>query len=176
MVRSKVNIIVTLLCCFLLVAASGSPAKAAEEEIVYYVEGVVPNEYVCYFEDYLCERLSKYNDYLLFSTTLADSKTYLCVVGNFSADGNFYQCEVYSACALFYVEDELYLIPYDLDSPMSGLVINDQRMLIHGNVGSNMSIFERSDIYAFTALLMLGTGLCCYLLRSIFGFNLRSRG
>lgn len=47
--------------------------------------------------------------------------------------------------------------------------------LVYSNLGNLPDLIERTDYYAFTALLMLGTALCCYLLRSVFSFNLRNR-
>lgn len=47
--------------------------------------------------------------------------------------------------------------------------------LVYSNLGNLPDMIERNDYYAFTALFMLATALCCYLLRSIFGFCLRRR-
>lgn len=81
------------------------------------------------------------------------------------------------------IQSETEVTIYQISPSTGSVIINSAdaftidlgTSLVYSNLGNLPDMIQRSDYYAFTALLMLGTALCCYLLRSVFSFCLRRR-
>lgn len=63
---------------------------------------------------------------------------------------------------------------YNYTITTGSLTLSPGNALIYSNLGQYPDLIERSVSFEFATLLLLFIGLCCYLLRSIFNFSLRS--
>lgn len=163
MVRKVSRIIV-----FLVIAAVMLP-MAASAATIY--DGNISTTYITIFRD-IASKLSPFDDYVFFRS---DQYEYMMVVGDFdyssglmSADG---RVTIYAISTNnTYNSSYVYSV-----STQDGFSISPGESLIYSNLGDYPDLILRSDYYELSAVLLLLVGLCCYLLRSVFGFCSRKR-
>lgn len=176
--------VIICICCVMLLAASGSTAYATDTtpeplsyNYIYEITAPIP-ENVLYLAKSYVNKIGVNDDYVLFATDFGGTQTYYAlVVGDATYDFDSKSFTFSRATGYIFTEVPAvgFVCEYLVASPGLYLIENDLGVLLYSNLGPYPELTERIDVYAFTALLMLGTALCCYLLRSIFGFCLRRR-
>ena len=163
------KIICLLGCALALLLAMPISASAAE----IYDEGNISSTYTAYFRDVVAN-VSPFDDYVYFRS---GQYTYDLVVGDLTFNGSsFNAAESVTTYRITTNSGTSYnkTLQYSktTDSNFSLRVGN---ALVYSNLGGYPQLTDRGDFYALATLLLMLVALCLYLVRSIFGWCLRSR-
>lgn len=167
MVRRAVILFVSVMMLALLLAM---PVSASAYSA--YNEGNISTTYITIYRD-ISVKVSPFDDYV-FSRT--GQYEYIMAVGDLTLSNNSFRSngsvEVYRITTGQNNYNSTYQYSITTESSFSLSAGNE---LVYSNLGSYPDLIERTAFYEISALLLMLVALCMYLIRSIFGFCLRSR-
>ena len=163
MVRCKmIGVVVALLL------AMAMPTAAMAADATPY-DGSISTTYITIFRD-LATKVSIFDDYVFFRS---GQNEYVMYVGDISYENGKFAGK---GLTVYTITNETnYNSVYNYSISTRDLDLSAGSALIYSNLGQYPDLIERNDYYAFATLTLLFIALCCYLLRSVFGFSLRSR-
>lgn len=162
------SLIKVLLVCVLAVTMV-QPFTASAYSI--YTDGNISTTYVTYFRD-ISNKIPSGSDYVFFR---AGQNEYVMVVGNLKlSSGKITSTGSVKVYSIYTSGNYNSTYNYS-ETTESSFSLSVGSSLIYSNLGNYPNLIERNDVYAFSALILLGVGVGCYLLRSVFSFSLRSR-
>lgn len=166
MVR-KSKIICGLVLALALILAV--PVSASAYEV--YTEGNISSTYTAYFRDIVASA-SSFDDYIYWRSGQYE---YSLVVGDLDYSGGVFSSD--DACTHYIFTTSS---GYNSSFSYRTVEINDFSLsvgdaFVYSNLGNYPNLTDRGDFYALASLLLLLVALCMYLVRSVFGFCLRTR-
>lgn len=165
MVRNR-KIIVILAVLAVIMA---TPLTASAYSI--YEDGSLSSTYTTYFRD-VVSNISPFDDYIYWRS---GQYQYSLVVGDIDySNGRFSSS---GECTHYYFTTSSgynSTFSYHVDN-INDFSLSVGDSLVYSNLGNYPNLTDRGDLYALSALILMLIALCLYLLRSVFGFCLRSR-
>lgn len=157
----------TLVCALAVLLTVSATASAAE-----YVpfDGTISSSYVTIMEDVVA-KLSLTDDYVFFRSGQND---YMLVSGDLEYNGSFTGAD----CDAWYinVNSDYYNSGYSFShGPVRDFLLSPGSALVYSNLGHYPDLTDRGAFYGFCTLVLVLVAIFLYLIRSIFGFTLRSR-
>ena len=163
MVRKSITIVFVVLAAVML-------SVTASAASVY--DGNISTTYITIYRD-ISSNIGIDDDYVMFRSGQYD---YTMFVGDLTLTGTTFRSD----------KGQLYVISTNNGnygngtyvytvSETSNFSLNAGNALVYSNLGHYPDLIERVNDYEMASVLLVCIGLCCYLLRSIFGFCLRRR-
>ena len=157
-----------ILACALAVLLA-VPATASAADYVPY-DGAISSSYTSIMEDVVA-KLPLTDDYVFFRSGQND---YLLVSGDLTYNGSFSgeNCTAWYINANTGVYNSGYLFS---TGPLDSFQLAPGSALVYSNLGHYPTLTDMGAFYGFCAVVLLLVAIFLYLIRSIFGFTLRSR-
>lgn len=165
MVRNRKIIFIILA----LALSMALPLSASAYSV--YEDGSLSSTYTTYYRD-VVSGLSPFDNYVYWRSGQYE---YSLVVGDLDYNNGKFSSDQTCKHYKFTTSSG-----YNSTFTYSTTNINDFSLsvgnaLVYSDLGNYPCLTDRGDFYAFTSLLLMFIALCIFLVRSIFGFNLRTR-
>lgn len=163
------KIIATSLLALALILAVPVSASAAD----VYTEGNISSTYTTYYRD-IVATLSPFDDYVFYRS---GQYSYALVVGDLDYNGySFVSNDSVTLYQMVTNSGTGYNSTIDYSTQTLGTFsLSPGSVLVYSNLGGYPQLTDRGDFYALSTLLLMLVVVCLYLIRSLFGWCLRSR-
>lgn len=152
-----------VLCCLAALPLAASAAT------VY--EGNISTTYITIFRD-IASKLPLTSDYVFFRSGQYE---YTMVAGDLAYNGSVFSGEDLTQYLL--VTNSSYNSNYEYGViSLDSFSLAPGGALVYSNLGSFPDLYDRSDYTLVGIFFAIALCFCCYLIRSIFDFNLRMGG